>query len=322
MLPSSKFKILLHCSVAVFALAIGSSNAQDYPKRDITLIVPFGPGGGADILSRQFAEQLSKVLQSNVNVENKPGGGSAIGIGQVVRSKPDGYTIGFAQAVSLIYFPMINQGLAYKTPDDYHVITKMSVQPHVLFVRSDSPWKTLDEFMIAVKKNPGKIRVANAGVGQDLPIHELNKSTNSQIVSVPFSGGSGEAIIALLGGRVEGLITGAAATGHYQAGKIHAIAVLQKDRDKVFADAQPSVDAGYSAPVPNEQFLIAPKGIPKVVLDKLTDASLKVLRSEEFIKSATSTGFIVKADGPIAAKESLLRYTKIYSEVQAFIEKK
>ena len=215
---------------AVLLAVTASVCAQDYPTRDITFIVPFAPGGGADLLSRQFADQLAKTLNRTVNIENKPGGGSAVGIGIVTRAKPDGYTIGFAQAVSLVYLPMINKDIAYKTPDDYQAITRMSVQPNVLFVLPDAPWKNLEEFMAAAKKNPGKIRVANAGVGQDLPIHELNKFANVQLVSVPFTGGSGEAIIALLGGRVEALVTGAAATGQYQAGKIRALAVLQKGK--------------------------------------------------------------------------------------------
>jgi len=313
----------LRCLAFLGALAfVTSASAQDYPTRDITFIVPFGPGGGADILSRQFAEQLSKELNRPVNIENKPGGGSALGIGIVTRAKPDGYTIGFAQAVSLVYLPMINKDTAYKTPDDYQVITRMSSQPHVLFVKPDAPWKTLGEFIAAARQNPGKIRVANAGVGQDLPIYELNKSANVQLVSVPFSGGSGEAIIALLGGRVEALVTGAAATGHYRAGKIRALSVLQKERDPLFPDAVPSVEAGFVAPVPNEQYLIAPKGLPKNVFDKLTEASLKVLRSDEFVKFAASQGFVVKADGPEAALHNLHEFTKVYREVKEFIDKK
>jgi len=309
--------------MAVLMMAVSTLVcAQEYPSRDITFIVPFGPGGGADLLSRQFAEQLAKVLRTNVNIENKPGGGSATGIGIVTRAKPDGYTIGFAQAVSLVYLPMINKDIAYKSPDDYQAITRMSVQPNVLFVLPDSPWKTLDEFMAAAKQNPGKIRVANAGVGQDLPIHELNKFANVRLVSVPFTGGSGEAIIALLGGRVEALVTGAAATGQYQAGKIRALAVLQKGKDELFPDATPSFEAGYGAAVLNEQYLIAPKGLPKNVLDKLSEASLKVLHSEEFVKFATAKGFVVKAEGPKAALENLVQHTKTYTEVKEFIEKK
>lgn len=308
--------------VAVMFAVTATVCAQDYPNRDITFIVPFSPGGGADLLSRQFADQLAKTLHGTVNIENKPGGGSAIGIGIVVRAKPDGYTIGFAQAVSLVYLPMINKDLAYKTPEDYQPITRMSVQPHVLFVLPNAPWKTFHDFMDTVRKNPGKIRVSNAGVGQDLPIHELNKFAKVELVSVPFTGGSGEAIIALLGGRVEALITGAAATGQYQAGKIRALAVFQKGPEKLFPDAIPTFEAGYGAAVPNEQYLIAPKGLPKNVLDKLTDASLKVLRSEEFVKFANSKGFVVKAEGPKAAKENLVQHTKTYSAVKDLIEKK
>ncbi len=130
---SARQRALQCLMVAVLWGVAATVWAQTYPNRDITFVVPFGPGGGGDLISRQFADQLAKTLPGKINVENKPGGSAAIGIGMVVRSKPDGYTIGFAQNVSLTYLPMVNPDVAFKTLDSFQVIVKNSDQPNILF---------------------------------------------------------------------------------------------------------------------------------------------------------------------------------------------
>jgi tripartite-type tricarboxylate transporter receptor subunit TctC len=319
-------KKILRCLMAAAALgATASVHAETYPGRDITFIVPYGPGGSTDPISRQFAGQLEKILSGNINVENKPGGTATIGTGAVVRAKPDGYTIGLGSNGSLTYQPQINSGLAYKTPDDYQPIVKLVDQPAILFVRADAPWKTFEEFMADAKKNPGKLRVSTSGSGStnDLVVKQLNKVAGVKIATVPFTGGGGEATVALLGGRVEGSVGyGISALGFVQSGKARVLAVFKKGKYDLFPDATPVADLGYDATLPAAYYVLAPKGLPKDVLDKLVSASQKVVRSEEYIKFAKSNGYVVDPKGPEEVRAELVQYGKTFAELIKFINQK
>jgi tripartite-type tricarboxylate transporter receptor subunit TctC len=308
--------------VAVTVSVTATARAQNYPTRDITCIVPYNPGGSTDPLVRQFATQLEKVLPGNINVENRPGGSGTIGAGVIVRAKPDGYTIGLGSNSILAYQPLVNTGLAYKTPDDYQPIVKLVDMPLVLVVRADAPWKTFEEFMADAKKSPGKIRASNAGLGtvNDMVLRQLNKVAGVKIVSVPLSGGGGEALVALLGGRVEaGINNGPTVAGHVQAGKVRVLAVFKKGKFEFFPDATPTFDAGYDATLSVVYCMIAPKGLPKNVQDKLFAASLRVVGGEEFRKFAKANGCVADAKGPEALKEELVQQIKVFSDLIKFI---
>ena len=301
--------------------------AQDYPNRDIALIIQWNPGGSTDPIARQFAAQLAKALPGNVsvNVENKPGGSGTIGIGTVVRAKPDGYTIGLGHSTGLAYQPLVNSSLSWKTPYDYQPITKLCDVPYILAVRADAPWKTFEEFMADVRKNPGKIRCSVSGMrtGPDLMMQQFNKVAGVKVTTAPFTGGAGEALIALLGGRVEAYAsTGISIVGQVQAGKVRVLAVFQKGKYNLFPNATPVVDAGYDASLSSADYVIAPNGMPKDVLDKLVAASLRAMRSEEFNKFAKANGYVPDADpkGPEAVRAELLPQTKLYSDLIKFIE--
>jgi tripartite-type tricarboxylate transporter receptor subunit TctC len=316
--------ILSGLVAAIVLSATASVNAQNYPSRDITFIVPYGPGGSTDPISRQFAGQLEKLLNGNINVENKPGGTATIGTGIVVRAKPDGYTIGLGSNGSLTYQPQINSGLAYKTPDDYQPIVKLVDQPAILFVRADAPWKNFEEFMADAKKNPGKLRVSTSGSGStnDLVVKQLNKVAGVKIPTVPFTGGGGEATVALLGGRVEGSVGyGASALGFVQSGKVRVLAVFKKGKYDLFPDATPVGDQ-YDATLPAAYYALAPKGLPKDILEKLVFASQKVVRSEEYIKFAKANGYVVDPKGPEEVRAELVQYGKTFGELITFINQK
>lgn len=313
--------------VAVTLSVTATVYAQDYPNRDITFIVPYNPGASTDPIARVFAAQLEKALPGNINVENRPGGSATIGCGVIVRAKPDGYTIGLGTNTSLAYQPLVNTGLAYKTPDDYQPILKLIEQPVLLSVRADAPWKTFEEFMADVKKSPGKIRTAHSGVGTifDLTIRQFNKIAGVKIVSVPFSGGGGEGMVALLGGRVEsGMGLSSGIQGHARAGTIRVLAVFKKGKYEIFPDATPVVDAGYDLTLTSTFYIFAPKGIPKDVQDKLVSASLRAMRSEEFLKFAKANGYSVDAEPktPEAVKEELVQQSKIFSDLIKVIVQK
>lgn len=318
--------IILRAAFAGAALFSATNGlAQDYPSRDITFIVPYAPGGSTDPISRQIASQLEKELKGSINVENKPGGSATVGVGQVIRSKPDGYTIGLSSNSALAYQPLVNKSITWKSPADYQSIVTLVKLPAIITVKADSPYKTFEEFVEAARKNPGKIRVAVSGyrTAPDLVIQELNKVANIRLATVPFTGGGGEALIALLGGRVEAT-SGYAPTvkAHVDAGTVRVLAAFSKDKYFMFPEAQSVVQAGYNVTLPADYGVVAPKGLPKDVLDKLVNAALKVGKSEEFAKFAATHGLVLDVGGPKEMDAEMTAYGKTFADLIAFMSKK
>jgi tripartite-type tricarboxylate transporter receptor subunit TctC len=320
--------IKLSARAATLALAMLSATpslAQTYPNRDITFIVPYGPGGSTDPISRQFSSQLAKELNATVNVENKPGGSATIGVGQVIRAKPDGYTIGLSSNSALAYQPLVNKSLVWKSPSDYQSIVSLVDLPAIITVKADSPFKTLEDLLDAARKNPGKVRIAVSGyrTAPDLVIQELNKVAKVRIATVPFTGGGGEALVALLGGRVEAT-SGYAPTvrSHVAAGTVRVLASFSKEKYAQFPNAESVVQAGYNVTLPADYGVVAPKGIPKDILDKLTTASLKVANSKEFAEFALKMGLVLDVRGPKEMDQEMIDYKKTFSDLIEFMNKK
>jgi tripartite-type tricarboxylate transporter receptor subunit TctC len=314
------------CCIAALAFCATSTVwAQAYPQRDITFVVPFAPGGSTDPIARQFVSQLEKVLPANINIENRPGGSATIGTGSVVRAAPDGYTIGLATNSALTYNPLFISGLAYKSPDDYQSIVKLGDQLTILVVRADAPWKNFEEFMADVKKTHGKIRASVSGLGTSggLALQQFNKVAGVKITPIPFTGGGGEALVALLGGRVEASVgTVVSSKAHVEAGKLRVLAVFKKGKYDLYPDATPIADAGYDVTLTSAYYVIAPKGMPKDVQDKLAKASLQVVRSDEFLKFVKAKDYELDVKGPEAVKAELVEYSKLFSELVKHMDQK
>jgi tripartite-type tricarboxylate transporter receptor subunit TctC len=316
--------IRLFLTAAVCALPI-TAVAQSYPNRPITFVVPYGPAGSTDPISRQFATQLEKILGVEVNVENKPGGSGTIGFGIIARAKPDGYTIGLGTNSILAYQPLVNQSLTFKTPDAYQPIAKLGEMPVILVVRADAPWKTFEEFVDHVKKNPNKVRASVSGLRTvpDLVAQEFNKNNDLKLRTIPFTGGSGEALLALLGNRVEAtLFTGAVGIpGQVQAGKVRVLAVFKKGVYDPVPEAISTIDAGYKTTLSAQFYVMAPKGLPKEVLDKLVSASQQIINSPEYAKFATE-GYALDPKSPPELSAEIIRDTETFTELLKLLDQK
>jgi tripartite-type tricarboxylate transporter receptor subunit TctC len=316
--------IRLLLTAAVCALPITAA-AQSYPNRPITFVVPYGPAGSTDPISRQLATQLEKILGVEVNVENKPGGSGTIGFGIIARAKPDGYTIGLGTNSILAYQPLVNQSLTFKTPDAYQPIAKLGEMPVILVVRADAPWKTFEEFVDHVKKNPNKVRASVSGLRTvpDLVAQEFNKNNDLKLRTIPFTGGSGEALLALLGNRVEAtLFTGAVGIpGQVQAGKVRVLAVFKKGVYDPVPEAISTIDAGYKTTLSAQFYVMAPKGLPKEVLDKLVSASRQIINSPEYAKFATE-GYALDPKSPAELNAEIIRDTETFTELLKLLDQK
>jgi tripartite-type tricarboxylate transporter receptor subunit TctC len=210
------------------ASAVTCFAQEDYPSRPITMLVPFPPGGVADAVGRPVAEAMGRYLKQSVIVENKGGAGGGIGMAQVAKSKPDGYTMLMALS-SLVVLPEADKVLK-RAPmfqlDQLKPIARFSADPTVLVVRAESPWRTYAEFMAYVKANPAKVSFGSSGNygTMHVPMEQLKVATSSFMLHVPYTG-AGPAVMALLSGQIEALSTGPASVAQQiKAGKLRALA--------------------------------------------------------------------------------------------------
>lgn len=267
-----------------------SSYAQQFPDgKPIEMTVMFGAGSAADITARHLAEGMSKVLGVPVPVVNRTGGGGAVGYSHVSQQKPDGYSIIWnSNSISTNYHSGI-------LPFDYQAfepVARVSVEIPALAVRADAPWKTLKELMEYAKANPDKVRIGNSGAGSHTHFvaGALFATAGAKVIHVPF--GAGQAVVNLLGSRIEGTVQlPAALVGHVKGGELRVIAVLGASREPVFPDVPTAEEQGYKVALDMWRGIAAPKGTPKAVVTKLQDAIKKTIESSEFVAAGKTVGF-------------------------------
>jgi tripartite-type tricarboxylate transporter receptor subunit TctC len=250
---------------------------EDFPSRPITMLVPFPPGGVADTVGRPVAEAMGRYLKQSVIVENKGGAGGGIGMAQVAKSKPDGYTVLMALS-SLVVLPEADKILK-RSPmfqlDQLKPIARFSADPTVLVVRAESPWKTYAEFMAYVKANPAKVSFGSSGNygTMHVPMEQLKAATSSFMLHVPYTG-AGPAVLALLSGQIEALSTGPASVGQQiKAGKLRALAHWGDGRLAAMPDVPSLKELGVPISYAQWSGMFVPANTPAAVVEKLRQAA-------------------------------------------------
>jgi len=273
-----------------FAAALA---AQDYPSRPIRVIVPFSPGGAVDGPMRMVAQELGKRLNQQVIVENKPGAGATLGTEIVAKAAPDGYTLLLASQTNAISASLY-RSLSYDPIEDFAPISLIGREPGVIVVHPSLPVRTFAELIAHAKEQPGKLDYASSGngSGQHLFMALLLTSTGTKMNHIPYKG-SGQATADLLGGQVSVSIPGTAGmVGHIKAGKLRALAVTGAQRSPQLPDVPTVMESG----VPGYEAyvwlgLLAPKGTPQPILDKLHRELMQALATQE-VKNYMSTAGI------------------------------
>ena len=284
-----KRSVTLAATLAV-ALVMGVASAQDvYPSKPITLIVPFPPGGVADIVGRPFAEALSRELKTPVIIENKPGAGGGIGMGAVAKAKADGYTLLMALS-SISILPEADKVLG-RAPlyqlDQFTPIARLTADPTVLAVRADSPWKTLQDFVADARRRPGAITYGSSGNygTMHVPMEMFAHRADVKLLHVPFTGG-GPAVVALLGGQVDALSTGPSTVlQHVKAGKVRVLASWGDHRLASLPDVKTLTESGFDAVFFQWCALFAPAGTPEPVLSRLREAARVAAADPRFVNT-------------------------------------
>lgn len=290
MRPSKLMVIVLTVLLAVTLLA-GCSSAQPapqkepestFPEKPIDLTILFGAGGAADVIGRKLADGASKELGQPIVANVRTGGGGAVGYQHVLAQKPDGYSIVWNSTSICVTYHQGNM-----PPDqDYSAfrgVAKISEEASALAVRADAPWKNLEEFVAYAKANPGKVTVANSGVGSfnHLTAAAIEDALGVEFKHIPLN--SKESVTALLGGRVDAMVNMAFdAIPQYEAGEMNVLAVVGTQRIVAMPDVPTMTELGYDVDLLMWRGIAVPKDTPDEVVLKLQEAFLKSANSDEF----------------------------------------
>lgn len=267
--------------VAALALSLGvaaPSIAQEvYPNRPLSVVVPFPPGGVADIVARPVARAMGQFLNQTLVIENKAGAGGGIGMAQVARAEPNGYQVLFALS-SFVVIPeadkVLNRAPMYQL-SQLKAIARFAADPTVLVVKADSPWKTYADFIAYVKANPAKVSFGSSGNygSMHIPIEQLKVATSTNMLHVPYTG-AGPAVAALLGGQIEVLSTGpASVVQQIQGGKLRALAHWGTAALAALPEVPSLTSLGVPIVYAQWAGLFVPAEVPEPIVQKLRDAA-------------------------------------------------
>jgi tripartite-type tricarboxylate transporter receptor subunit TctC len=269
---------LLAVALAAVA-ATPRANAQSYPDKPITMIVPFPPGGVADTVARPVAEALARELKQPVVVENRAGAGGALGIGVAARAPADGYTV-LLSLSSISILPeadkILDRKPAYQL-SQFKPIARFTADPTVLVVRADAPWKNFADFVADVKRNPGRYNYGSSGNygTMHVPMEMLKAQAGFRMTHIPYTG-AGPAVVALLGGQVDALASGpSTVVQQIQAGKRRALAHWGDHPLSSLPDVPSLKQLGHPVRFAQWSALFVPAGTPDDVIRKLRAASAK-----------------------------------------------
>jgi tripartite-type tricarboxylate transporter receptor subunit TctC len=261
----------------------------DYPSKTITMIVPFPPGGVADITARPLAETMGRIMKQPVIVENRAGAGGGVGMQYVSRAKPDGYTLLLALS-SISIIPEADKVLGREPMfqlSQLVPIARFTADPTVLAVRADGPYHSVADLVAAAKKNPGGIPYGSSGNygTMHVPMEMFDNAAGITMLHVPFTG-AGPAVVALLGGQVEALSTGPSSViGHVKGGKIRVLATWGDARLAAMPDVPTLKELGYDAQFSQWTGLFVPAGTPEPVIAKLRQAARLAVSDPAFQSS-------------------------------------
>ncbi len=268
------------------------AQAQTFPDRPLTILVPFTPGGVSDITARPLSIGLSADLGQSVIIENKGGAGGAIGMAAAAKAKPDGHTLLMALP-SMITIPIsdrISGRASSFQMNQFRPIARLTADPTVLAVRADSPWNNVADFVREVRRNPGKVSYSSSGIygTTHVAMEILANSANLKMIHVPFTGG-GQQVSALLSGQVQATMqTPGAIAPHLAAGKLKVLGALSAERVPSMPQVPTIKEQGFDGEFYLWTGLFVPVGTPDAVINRLRDSVKKAAAHPSFLQAMNS----------------------------------
>lgn len=268
-------------SIAFSALFSVSAWAQAYPSQPIKLIIPFATGTGSEVALRLIAERLATALKQPIVIENRPGAGSTLGADAVAKAAPDGYTLAATYNSSIAPGPLMYKKIPYDPIKDFQHIVLIGLYPQYLIVKADSPIKTIQEFIALVKAKPGTVNYASAGVGTSgfLAAELLKQTLNLDMTHIPYKGPA-PAIVDLLGGRLDMVLTASAAE-LVKTGKVRVLAVTSEKRMPTYPDIPTLDEIAPGVQAVSWVGISAPAQTPKAVSARLERELLEIINTPD-----------------------------------------
>ncbi|MCD2514504.1 Bug family tripartite tricarboxylate transporter substrate binding protein [Comamonas endophytica] len=289
-------RTFLRAALSCFALALPfAASAQEgtaYPSKSVRLIVPFPPGGGTDAIARALADRMAVDLKQSFVIENKPGAGGILGADATARSPADGYTLFVGTNSSLVTNKFLYSKLPYD-PDGFELIGLVGITPLVVVINPSVPARNIPELVAYAKANPGKLSYASFGAGttSHLAAELFKQRAGIDMLHVPYKGAA-EALPAIIGGQVSVYFdTIVSSIPHVKSGKLLALGVTSAKRSQTLPNVPSVAEQGYPG---YEMFpwygLVAPKGTPKDVMEKLRASLARALADPKLIERLGPTG--------------------------------
>jgi tripartite-type tricarboxylate transporter receptor subunit TctC len=281
------------CAIVFHALA-ASASAQNYPSRQIRLIVPFAPGGPNDILGRLVGQKLGELWGQPVVVENRGGAGGTVGLSAAAKLPADGYHLAMGGSSNMAVAPSLYKKLAYDSVKDFTPIALVAHVPYALGVNPRVPAKTVKELIAIAKKKPGYLSYASSGVGSmsALAAELLKSLSHTDIVHVPYKG-TVPALTEVISGQVDMMLADLALVqGHAQTGKLRMIAVTGSKRSSVAPNVPTLSESGLQNYVIEPWFgVVAPAGVPRDIVAKLNAAMAESLKASDVRQRLSTLGY-------------------------------
>ena len=276
----------MRIAALLFCILLGTAQAQDYPAKPVRILVPYGPGGATDIIARIVAQRLGESLGQSFVVENRPGANGNIALEAAAKAPPDGYTLLVGNvSTNAINENIYKDSLTIRPSRDLAGIAKLVEIPHIVVASAKLPANNIAELIALAKKEPGRINYASVGLGSypHLDMERFMKAAGVEFVHVPYKGGAGQAIPAMVAGEVQlAFFNMASLLPHIKSGRLKALAAIPTARLPELPQVPTLAEQGFPGIGTNAwQGMFAPAATPKAVIERLHGAVLAVLTKPE-----------------------------------------
>lgn len=292
---------------------LGPAHAGDWPQKNIRLMVPYAPGGGADTIARLIGSQLAQVWKVSVIVENKSGANGVIGSQDVAKSAPDGYAIMLVVGSHIIN-PVLMKSMPFDAERDFTAITRLATSPMVLAVAADGPFQDLPGFIQALRERP--ISLGYSEGQTQLTGELLRQATGGKVNPIAYRGGA-PLMVDIIGGHVDaGFTSIITALPHVQSGKLRVIGIAGEQPSPIFPQAHTFASAG----LPQVQSLnwygiFGPKNLPEDIVQAITQGLSQAAQNPDIVQQLHSQGGAIAIDGPQAFQAFLRSEQNKWAEV-------
>lgn len=276
---------------AALCAAGGAAQAQNYPTKPVRIIVPFPPGGGSDYIARLIAPPLTKVFGQQFIVDNRGGAGSTLGTEVAFKSPADGYTLLLISG-SYTTSPSLYKNLKYDALNDMVPVIQTEDGPYVITVHPSLPVKTVKQLVALARSKPGNINYASTGQGgiTHLATELFAMRTGIKITHIPYKG-TGPAVIDTVSGQTQMMVAAAAASvPHVKSKRLYPLAVSFPKRVSALPDVPTVIESGYKYQVNNWHGVVAPRGVPKPIIDRLNAEINKIVKAPDFAARIANEG--------------------------------